>query len=123
VGEQTSQITAQLDELLAAAGSHKTRLLSASIWLTDISTFSEMNAVWDSWVPADMGPARLGWPDVPLAREMDTLHLPNGYPIGFGVDQNTVIIVDKDDPSHAIVRGQAGVTICNASTLIAPDCT
>ena len=44
---------------------------------------------------------------------MDTLHLPNGYPIGFGVDQNTVIIVDKDDPSHAIVRGQAGVTICN----------
>ena len=58
VGEQTKQITAQLDELLAAAGSHKTRLLSASIWLTDISTFSEMNAVWDAWVPADMGPAR-----------------------------------------------------------------
>ena len=58
VGEQTKQITAQLDQLLAAAGSHKTRLLSASIWLTDISTFAEMNAVWDSWVPADMGPAR-----------------------------------------------------------------
>jgi enamine deaminase RidA (YjgF/YER057c/UK114 family) len=58
VGEQTKQITAQLDELLAAAGSHKTRLLSASIWMTDISTFSEMNAVWDAWVPADMGPAR-----------------------------------------------------------------
>jgi enamine deaminase RidA (YjgF/YER057c/UK114 family) len=58
VGEQTNQITAQLDELLAAAGSHKTRLLSASIWLTDISTFAEMNAVWDAWVPADMGPAR-----------------------------------------------------------------
>jgi len=49
---------AQLDELLAAAGSHKTRLLSTSIWLTDISTFAEMNAVWDAWVPADMGPAR-----------------------------------------------------------------
>jgi len=58
VGEQTAQITAQLDELLAAAGSHKTRLLSASIWLTDISTFAEMNAVWDAWVPADKGPAR-----------------------------------------------------------------
>lgn len=58
VGEQTKQITAQLDQLLAAAGSHKTRLLSASIWLTDISTFAEMNAVWDAWVPADMGPAR-----------------------------------------------------------------
>jgi len=58
VGEQTKQITAQLDDLLAAAGSHKTRLLSASIWLTDISTFADMNAVWDSWVPADMGPAR-----------------------------------------------------------------
>lgn len=58
VGEQTRQITAQIDELLAAAGSHKTRLLSASIWLTDISTFAEMNAVWDAWVPEGMGPAR-----------------------------------------------------------------
>ncbi len=58
VGEQTRQITAQLDELLSAAGSHKTRLLSANIWLTDISTFAEMNAVWDAWVPSDMGPAR-----------------------------------------------------------------
>jgi enamine deaminase RidA (YjgF/YER057c/UK114 family) len=58
VGEQTRQITAQIDDLLSAAGSHKTRLLSANIWLTDISTFAEMNAVWDAWVPADMGPAR-----------------------------------------------------------------
>lgn len=58
VGEQTRQITEQLDALLAAGGSHKTRLLSANIWLTDISTFAEMNAIWDAWVPADMGPAR-----------------------------------------------------------------
>jgi len=58
VDEQTRQITVQIDDLLAAAGSHKTRLLSANIWLTDISTFAEMNAVWDAWVPANMGPAR-----------------------------------------------------------------
>ncbi len=58
VGEQTRQITKQIDELLAAAGTDKTRMLSANIWITDIATFSEMNAVWDAWVPANCGPAR-----------------------------------------------------------------
>ena len=58
VAEQTQQITKQIDELLAAVGSDKSRLVSANIWLTDIGTWAEMNGVWDAWVPANCGPAR-----------------------------------------------------------------
>lgn len=58
VAEQTAQITEQLDALLAQVGSDKSRLLSANIWLTDISTWAEMNSVWDKWVPEGCGPAR-----------------------------------------------------------------
>ena len=50
VAEQTRQILAAIDKLLAEAGTDKTRLLSATIYLADISTFAEMNAVWDAWV-------------------------------------------------------------------------
>ena len=50
VTEQTTDILAKIDELLAGAGSDKTKLLSATIWLTDIGTFAEMNKVWDAWV-------------------------------------------------------------------------
>jgi enamine deaminase RidA (YjgF/YER057c/UK114 family) len=58
VGEQTKQILARIDRLLADAGSDKSKLLSANIWLTDISRFSEMNAVWDAWVSPGNTPAR-----------------------------------------------------------------
>jgi enamine deaminase RidA (YjgF/YER057c/UK114 family) len=58
VAEQTKAITEQLDALLKAAGSDKSKLVSANIWLTDISTWAEMNTVWDAWVPKDCGPAR-----------------------------------------------------------------
>ncbi len=58
VADQTRQITKQIDELLAAVGSDKSRLVSANIWLTDITTWAEMNSVWDAWVPANCGPAR-----------------------------------------------------------------
>jgi len=58
VAGQTRAILAKIDERLAAAGTDKSRLLSASIWLADISTFGQMNAVWDAWVdPANL-PAR-----------------------------------------------------------------
>lgn len=58
VTTQTRAILAKIDERLAAAGTDKSRLLSATIWLTDIATFDEMNAVWDAWVdPANL-PAR-----------------------------------------------------------------
>ena len=58
VGGQTKQILGKIDALLAEAGTDKTRILSANIWLRDISTFAQMNAVWDAWVPQGNTPAR-----------------------------------------------------------------
>ncbi|NGN43400.1 RidA family protein [Mesorhizobium sp. CGMCC 1.15528] len=58
VTEQTKDILASIDELLAKAGSDKTKILQAIIWLADMSTFAEMNAVWDGWVPQGNTPAR-----------------------------------------------------------------
>ncbi|HET7505660.1 MAG TPA: RidA family protein, partial [Kofleriaceae bacterium] len=58
VGDQTRQILAKIDRLLATCGSDKSRILKANIWLADISRFDEMNAVWDAWVAKDSPPAR-----------------------------------------------------------------
>ena len=58
VTEQTRQILAKIDRLLAAVGSDKTRILKANIWLSDMSRFAEMNAVWDGWVAKGQPPAR-----------------------------------------------------------------
>ena len=58
VAEQTKEILATIDRLLAEAGSDKTRLLSATIYLADMATFAEMNGVWDAWVPTGAAPAR-----------------------------------------------------------------
>lgn len=58
VGEQTKEILKKIDALLAEAGTDKSKLLSANIWLTDISTFAEMNAAWDAWVDGNNTPAR-----------------------------------------------------------------
>ena len=58
VGEQTADILSQVDDLLAQAGSDKTHILATTIYLTDISTFAEMNAVWETWVAPGHTPAR-----------------------------------------------------------------
>ena len=58
VFEQTQEILQGIDAILAQAGSDKTRILKANIWLTDISTFAEMNKAWDAWVIAGKTPAR-----------------------------------------------------------------
>lgn len=58
VGAQTKAVLAQIDALLAAAGTDKTKILTATIYLADISTFAQMNAEWDAWVPAGNTPAR-----------------------------------------------------------------
>lgn len=58
VAGQTRQILETIDSLLAQAGSDKTRILSATVYLSDISTFAEMNSAWDAWVPAGHTPAR-----------------------------------------------------------------
>lgn len=58
VEAQTRDILAKIDHLLAEAGSDKTRIVSATIWLSDIATFAEMNTAWDAWVAEDHAPAR-----------------------------------------------------------------
>ena len=58
VTDQTREVLAQVDRLLAEAGTDKTRILSAQIWLADMADFAEMNAVWDAWVPQGHTPAR-----------------------------------------------------------------
>jgi len=55
---QTKQILAKIDAVLKEAGSDKTKLLSANIWLTDIRAWAEMNTVWDAWVAPGHTPAR-----------------------------------------------------------------
>lgn len=58
VAGQTRQVLASIDKLLAAAGSDKTRILSATIYLSNIGTFAQMNSEWDAWVPKGHTPAR-----------------------------------------------------------------
>jgi enamine deaminase RidA (YjgF/YER057c/UK114 family) len=68
---QTKQALARLEKVLADAGSDKSRLLSAQIWMKDISRdFAGMNEIWDAWVDPEVAPARataqceMGAPDV-----------------------------------------------------------
>ena len=56
---QTKQILDKIDKFLKEAGTDKSKILSANIWLTDIGTWGQMNEVWDAWVGADaQTPAR-----------------------------------------------------------------
>jgi len=55
---QTTQILAEIDRLLALAGSHKSKILSAQVFLANIGTFTEMNAAWDAWLDKGNPPAR-----------------------------------------------------------------
>jgi enamine deaminase RidA (YjgF/YER057c/UK114 family) len=55
---QVQQALAEIDALLARAGTDKTRILSAVIWLRDIGDFAALNAVWDAWVAPGQAPAR-----------------------------------------------------------------
>ena len=58
VTAQTRAVLAQIDRLLAEAGSDKSRILSATIWLADIADFAAMNSVWNNWVDPANPPAR-----------------------------------------------------------------
>lgn len=55
---QTEESLAKIERLLAEAGSDKTRILSATVWLANMDDYAEMNAVWDAWVPEGSAPAR-----------------------------------------------------------------
>lgn len=57
--EQTQQVLGKIDALLAQAGSDRSRLLTAQIWLKNIGRdFDAMNSVWESWLPEGCSPAR-----------------------------------------------------------------
>lgn len=58
VSGQTRQVLAAIDRLLAEAGSDKSRLLSAQIFLADMADFPAMNKVWEAWVVPGQTPAR-----------------------------------------------------------------
>ena len=58
VTSQTKTVLAEIDALLARAGTDKSKILTATIWLADMADFGAMNAVWDAWVDRDNPPAR-----------------------------------------------------------------
>ncbi len=58
VADQTQAILAQIDGLLAEAGTDKSKALSATIWLTSMDDFNEMNAAWDAWSTGGNAPCR-----------------------------------------------------------------
>ena len=58
VGEQSKGIVDKIDALLAEAGTDKSKILTATVWLTDLATFDEFNAVWDAWVTPGAPPCR-----------------------------------------------------------------
>ncbi|MBO4228200.1 RidA family protein [Bradyrhizobium neotropicale] len=58
VTKQTEEILSIIDGHLAKAGTDKSKLLTTTIYITDMKTFPEMNAVWDRWVSAGNTPAR-----------------------------------------------------------------
>ncbi|BDA85981.1 hypothetical protein Sa4125_35230 [Aureimonas sp. SA4125] len=58
VTAQTKTALAEVDRLLALAGTDKSKILNATIWLADIADFGTMNAVWDAWVDPANPPAR-----------------------------------------------------------------
>ncbi|MGJ0239254.1 RidA family protein [Novosphingobium fluoreni] len=58
VADQTRQVLTQIEDLLAQAGSDKSKILMATIWMADMADFAEMNTVWDAWVGGKDAPAR-----------------------------------------------------------------
>ena len=58
VADQTRDILQRIDQYLEEAGSSKSKSLAATIWLSDMDTFNEMNEVWDAWIDPDHPPAR-----------------------------------------------------------------
>lgn len=58
IADQTRQVLARIDQLLARAGSSKTRILSATLWVADMRDRAAMNEVWSAWTDPDHLPAR-----------------------------------------------------------------
>jgi enamine deaminase RidA (YjgF/YER057c/UK114 family) len=58
ISGQTQQVLAQIDKLLAQAGSDKSKIVSATIYLPSMADFGAMNAVWEPWLAPGQAPAR-----------------------------------------------------------------
>ena len=58
VESQTRQVLERIDRLLAAAGTEKSRILTAQVWLADMALFERHNAAWNAWVDREHPPAR-----------------------------------------------------------------
>ena len=58
IGGQTRQVLAAIDALLARAGSDKSKILRAQIFIADLADFAAMNAVWEAWVVPGHTPPR-----------------------------------------------------------------
>jgi enamine deaminase RidA (YjgF/YER057c/UK114 family) len=65
---QTRSVLSEIDRCLALAGTDKSRLLSATVYLTNIANIADMNAEWEAWLPAGAGPARATVGNVTLAK-------------------------------------------------------
>ena len=55
---QTQQVLKKIDAILALAGTDKSKLLSANVWLADIGDRDTMNTAWSAWVDPHNLPAR-----------------------------------------------------------------
>lgn len=65
---QTRSVLSEIDRCLLLAGSDKTRLLSATVFLTTLDSYADMNAEWEAWLPSGCGPARATVGNVTLAK-------------------------------------------------------
>jgi enamine deaminase RidA (YjgF/YER057c/UK114 family)/GNAT superfamily N-acetyltransferase len=69
VGQQTLEILEKIDWLLKKAGTNKSRLISAMVWLKDIVAAPQMNEVWEAWVPPGTAPVRACVQSVPGSKD------------------------------------------------------
>ena len=58
IADQTLEILQRIDGLLAEAGTDKSKVLNATVWLNSMDDYDEMNAVWDAWFSGGIAPAR-----------------------------------------------------------------
>jgi enamine deaminase RidA (YjgF/YER057c/UK114 family) len=58
IKEQTQTMLEKVDDLLEQAGSDRKHILSATVYISDMKNFAEMNKIWDDWVIQDHSPAR-----------------------------------------------------------------
>ena len=77
-GAQMRDILERVERMLADAGTDKTKLLSATIWLADMRDFDAINEVWDAWVPEGHAPAR-ACGEAKLAKTKFTVELSKEY--------------------------------------------